>query len=164
LSLVTATLRHLITALDLLDDAGVACHVSGGWAEDLLGLRPSGPHGDIDLIHEGVDWCAMDALLRNLPLGIEEVAAKRFAHKRAFVLDGICCEIVLVQRVKGAPVTLFWGDVPFHWGQPLLHDRPAIRDSHSFLVVSAANLIAARARHRETEPWRWRDPASLVAI
>lgn len=161
---MAAEVRHLLAALDLLGGAGIACHVSGGWAEELLGLRPSEPHGDVDLIHEGVDWCAMDALLLNLPPGIEEVAAKRFAHKRAFVLDGVCCEIVLVQRANGAPVTLFWSDVPFHWEQPLLHDQPVIRDGHRFSVVSAANLIAARARHRETEPWRWRDPASLVVI
>ena len=164
LRLVTmvATFGHLVAAIGPLGDAQLKCHVAGGWAEEMLGRRPAGPHGDVDLIHDGGGRAAVDAWLRGPPPGITEIAAKRFARKRAFLMDGMCCEIVLVRQVNGAPVTLFWGDVPFVWERPLLHRSPLQRDGYDLSVLSAANLAALRARHRETQPWRWRDPASLV--
>jgi hypothetical protein len=159
---MTATAEHLAAAIKLLQSAGLACHVAGGWAEELLGLRPPRPHGDVDLIHCGDDWQAVDAWLHG-PSGVVEIAAKRFAHKRAFLLDGVCCEVLLVREIAGAPVTLFWGEVPYDWERPLLHRETILHEGHYFSVVAAANLAALRARHRKTQPWRWREPASLIA-
>lgn len=159
---MAVTIEHLAGALDLLRNTGIVCHVAGGWAEELLGLRPPGPHGDVDLIYSEDGWRTVDAWLHQPPSDFTEIAAKRFAHKRAFLLDGVCCEIVLVQLEPDGPITWFWGDVPFRWETPLLHAETVSIEGRSQSILSPANLHAIRTRHRETQPWRWQDPASLV--
>jgi hypothetical protein len=145
---------ELAEVLALLEGAGVRCLVFGGWAEELLALRPPGPHGDIDLVHLGDSFVAADMALETGRLP-EEIRAKRFPHKRAFIWRGLCCEILLIQDWRARPMTWFWGDVPLFWQTPLAHARPVARAGHAFRLVSAANLRLYRARHRDTQPWRW---------
>lgn len=149
------SLTAVAEALALLERAGVPCLLFGGWAEELLGLRAPGPHRDIDLVHLGRSFAAADAAFQAglLP---DEIRAKRFPHKRAFVWRGICCEILLVQNGPARPVTWFWGDVPLLWQAPVAQAEPVIRLDHAFEVVSADNLRLYRTRHRDTQPWRWR--------
>jgi hypothetical protein len=148
-------LADLAEVLALLERARVPCLVFGGWAEELLALRPPGPHRDIDLVHLGNSFTAADMALEagRLP---DEIRAKRFPHKRAFAWRGFCCEILLIQGWRTRPVTWFWGDVPLFWQTPLAHARPVIRSGHRFELVSPANLRLYRARHRDLQPWRWR--------
>ena len=145
----------LAEALALLAGAGVPCLVFGGWAEELLALRPPGLHRDIDLVHLNDSFAAADLALetRRLP---DEIRAKRFPHKRAFAWRGFCCEILLIQDSHVQPVTWFWGDVPLFWQAPVEHAGPVLRAGHRFKVVSTANLRLYRARHRDLQPWRWR--------
>src|SRR4051812_44183840 len=102
-AMVVATLRQ----------AGVACHLFGGWAEEVLGLRAPSLHGDIDLLYCGENFTEFDRVLQDLPR-FEEMPLKRFRHKRAFHFLGTVCEFTLVQGLE-RPITLFWGDVPFAW-------------------------------------------------
>lgn len=140
---------------------GVTLDIFGGWAEEVLGMRPPGPHRDIDLVHRAEDFGRVDALLAEQADRLEEVRAKRFKHKRAFRFRGVLCEILLVRSWTSRPVTLFWGDVEFQWLTPLLHE-PAVRLGEATgFVVSEPNLRRFRQRYHQIEPERWRDPASL---
>ena len=148
-------LADLVDVVTLLERAGVPCLLFGGWAEALLGLRPPGPHRDIDLVCPADSFAAADLALETGRLP-DEIGAKRFPHKRAFAWRGLCCEILLIQDGRARPVTWFWGDVPLYWQAPVAHAQPVIRAGYAFELVSAANLRLYRAGHRDTQPWCWR--------
>jgi hypothetical protein len=146
----------------LLADNGAQCSLFGGWAEELLGLRPPGPHQDIDLVHQGEDFSAIERMLRDLPDLFREIAEKRFNHKRAFLYRGGLCEVFLIQNADRTPFTMFWGDVRFDWGVPLLSDRPLRIKDRTFGVTSERNLRKYRDERSKLRPHRWADPASLI--
>jgi len=147
----------LAAALGSFRKAGLPCDLFGGWAEELLGLRPPWQHADIDLVYRGDSLAAFDAIGGEF----SPVPAKRFRHKRAFLFHGTLCEIILVREADAAPVTMFWGDVPFPWDRPLLHHEPLNICGEQAAIVSAANLEKYRRLHKQMQPDRWQDPASL---
>jgi hypothetical protein len=85
-------LPFVLRAVDLLWLQGVRTWICGGWAEELRGLAPVREHPDLDLLYPARDWSRVDHL------DLEWVTGKRFPWKRAFVLDGIVVELVLVER------------------------------------------------------------------
>src|SRR5262249_49061900 len=122
--------------LSLLADEGVAAWIFGGWAEELLGLAEAGAHGDLDLLVAADDWRDVDRLLERL----DEIPAKRFEHKRAFVLDGVMVELFLVCRDAAGLFTTFWG-VRRPWPEDTLDgDGP-------LPIASAAAVAGCRIRH-----------------
>jgi hypothetical protein len=122
--------------IGLLASRGVPAWVFGGWAEELLGLAPPRAHGDIDLLVAGAGWSAVDDLLPEL----DEITAKRFAHKRALVLDGVMVELFLVRCDDESLFTTFWGE---------RRDWPAdtLDDDGPLPVASAAAVAGYRAAH-----------------
>lgn len=148
--------------MSLLADHGVRCALFGGWAKELLGLRAPGPHRDIDLVHEGNDFSAVDRLLDASPDDLRQVREKRFHHKRAFLYRDVLCEILLVQSSGGVPFTWFWGDTRFVWHAPLLADAPVLIVGRAVDVVSPHNLLKYQHERPSIQPQRWSDPASLV--
>jgi hypothetical protein len=82
-------------ALGVLGAGGADCWVFGGWAEELRGLCPARAHKDVDLLCLTGDFVAVERLLRAQRL--DEIEGKRFADKRAFVLEGVMVELFLVQ-------------------------------------------------------------------
>jgi hypothetical protein len=83
-----------IDAFRLVEAAGFQVALVGGWSRELLGLEPPRAHADIDLVLTDVDIAALDEWLGSK----EEIVAKRFPHKRAFVLEGTMVELHLVTR------------------------------------------------------------------
>lgn len=154
----TNSRQTLAAAMGSLRRQGFACDVFGGWAEEILGLREPGPHGDIDLAFRGADLSVFDTI----GYDFTPVPAKRFAHKRAFLFRQVLCEIILVRDAGCHPVTHYWGDVPFFWRKPLLHPVPVGIESETATVISAENLHHHRLRHHLTQPHRWRDLASRI--
>ena len=149
-------LDFVALVVERLAGGGARPLVFGGWAEELTGLIAPRQHADIDLLLPAaslpdVHWIA----------GATEIRAKRFAHKRAFVMDCVTIEVTLVQNHPQAPVTYFWGDVPYYWLKPLSEPELPLA-ARGFVAVSRENLIRYRSSHEATQPWRWRDPASLV--
>lgn len=132
------------------------CAVFGGWAEELLGLRDPWQHKDIDLVYRGGSLAAFDTIGRDF----HPVPFKRFRHKRAFMFREVLGEVILVRNADMQPVTMYWGDVPFHWDRPLLHDSPMEICGEAIAIVSATNLEKHRRLHRETQPNRWQNPES----
>jgi hypothetical protein len=143
-----------------LGDSGICCVLFGGWAEEIWGLCPPRSHGDIDLFLPADSFQDLDVLLGTSQHDLEEIALKRFPHKRAFRADGLMIEVVLVQQENRTAVTWFWGDVRFEWTLPLAEDR--LLGEYRLPVASPRNLRRYRTLFRSTEPWRWRDPGSLV--
>ncbi len=154
------TLVTVSSVMSLLSDSGAECFLFGGWAEELLGLRPAGPHRDIDLVLGGSGFAAVERVLAARTDVLAEVPGKRFAHKRAFVYDGVLCEVLLIQDPDNAPFTLFWGDTRFDWLVPLLHDRPVQVDGRAIPLVSGDNLRKYRAERPAIGPRRWSDAVS----
>lgn len=155
------TRETLATILRMLRASGVHCDLFGGWAEELLGLRESWQHGDIDLVYRGTDFIPIDKAMAHRCDEFCEVRAKRFRHKRAFVFHNTLCEIVLIQESDTRPVTYYWGDVPFLWDHPLLGNEAIELCGEQATTVSTANLRRHRLLWRETEPHRWRNPESV---
>jgi hypothetical protein len=83
-------------ALAQLEAAGCRAWVFGGWAEELRGLAPPRPHRDLDLLVDTDQLPALEAFLRGA--AVREIAAKRLPHKRAFLLDGVMVEALVVAR------------------------------------------------------------------
>lgn len=110
--------------ISLLDRNGIDAWLFGGWAEELLGLSAPRPHTDVDLLHPAQSFATVDAFLRREP-SVAEVAAKRFAHKRAFELGGVMVELFLVQRDTAGRYTDIWGSARHDWPDDVLDVRAA---------------------------------------
>jgi len=146
-----------VTILKRLENLGVRCLLSGGWAEEALGLVAPRPHRDVDLLLAADSFAILDRLFGDV---LMEIPLKRFAHKRAFLFEASLVEVVLAQRSGDRVVTLFWGDVPFEWNLPL--EETCMLDGQRLAAVSRNNLRLYRECHAATQPWRWKDPSSLV--
>jgi len=124
-------LAFVLRAVDLLASHGLRTWVFGGWGEELRGLGAPRAHADVDLLYPAPDFRRLDAL------DLDWIAAKRLAHKRAFVLDGIMVDVVLVERDENG-----WYTGSFRW-------PPNVFASGGRLpVASAEALTGYRASHR----------------
>jgi hypothetical protein len=79
-------------AQTMLRAHGVETWVFGGWGEELRGLIKPREHVDLDLLYAAESWDEVDAL------ALDWNPAKRFAWKRAFLLEGTQIELFLVQH------------------------------------------------------------------
>lgn len=152
----------VISVLARLEQNGISCLLFGGWAEEALGLAAPRKHRDIDLLLPAPSFSALDALLGGRSTTFLEILLKRFAHKRAFIVDGAMVEIILVQETGHGAVTSFWGDVPFAWKLPLAEECHL--NGQKVRTASRDNLHHFRKNHALTQPHRWKDPASLIVL
>jgi aminoglycoside-2''-adenylyltransferase len=108
--------------LSVVDENGCDAWVFGGWAEELLGVSAAREHGDVDLLHPAQSFASVDAFLRR-DHRVAEIAAKRFPHKRAFDLDGVMVELILVRRDNASRYTNVWGTSRHDWPDDVLDVR-----------------------------------------
>ena len=87
--------RLPLDALCMVEEAGFQAALVGGWSRELLGLEPVRQHSDIDLVVTDPEINELDAWLSTT----DEIVAKRFPHKRAFLLGGVMVELHLVRRI-----------------------------------------------------------------
>jgi hypothetical protein len=135
---VANDLRLVRRVSELLRDGGVSVRIFGGWAEELLGLAPPRAHRDIDLLVLAGGFERVDALIAEL--GLDEVAAKRFPHKRAFVFEGVLVELLLVRGEGGRLVSDFWGR-EWEWPADVCSGDGALP------VAGPQSVAAFRAQH-----------------
>lgn len=152
--------RTVAAIIERLGDAGLPCLLFGGWAEEALGLCMPRAHEDLDLLLPAPSFRELDRLLESAD-DLEEIPLKRFAHKRAFLRDGLLVEVLLAQQEGASACTWFWGERRFAWLHPL--SEPGRLSGIALPCVSGANLQRFRRLYRSIEPWRWREPRSLVA-
>ena len=132
------TVSTVVKIMRRLSDSGAHCLLFGGWAEEALGLCQPRSHADVDLLLPAHSFETLDHLLAAGPSDLEEISLKRFAHKRAFLLDGLMVEVVLVQQENGTAFTWFWGDVQFEWIAPLT--EYCLLGGHRLPAASRENL------------------------
>ena len=128
--------------LAVLAECGAQCWLFGGWAEELRGLRAPGRHGDVDLLYPADEFAAVERLF--VSGRAEEIAGKRFEHKRAFLFDGVMTEVFLARRDARGLHTMFWGDTRYDWPQDTL-DSPA---GFERPVAGMAALTGFRQHHQ----------------
>jgi hypothetical protein len=126
----------------LLAEAGVHTWVFGGWAEEMRGLVPPRDHQDLDLLCPVSDLTSLDEFLASER--VPEQLLKRFPHKRAFDLDSVCVELILVQRDDQGYFTNFWGSIRYDWPADVFDGT--VNDLH---VVSSTALIDFRKTYSE---------------
>ena len=149
LAMAENTLELLGDALQALADAQIQTWLFGGWAEELSGLRPPGPHRDIDLLYPAQDFGRLDAFLQTQS-DAEGIQAKRFTHKRAFEWHGVRVEVFLTHFEAEMHITDFFGTYRFEWPPDTL--------THSVRLpcgecpsASPAALCLYRQRHADVE-------------
>ena len=127
--------------------ADITTWVFGGWAEELLGLRPARAHRDVDLLYPAADLTHVDTFMAS-SRHVTEIAAKRFPHKRAFLDDGIMVELLLVQSPSpGEYVTIFWGDIPHQWPHDVIGTATGQRRIAAQLPGQPLSPALVPARH-----------------
>jgi hypothetical protein len=129
-----------------LERADVPAWIAGGWAEQLRELIPPRRHQDIDLLYPATSFAAVDQRLQSRRF--EEIAAKRFAHKRAFMYDGIMVELLLLQKRGDTYVPDFWNRLPLTWPADVLDEYQGVR------VASVAALQQYRSWHDQIDEIR----------
>jgi hypothetical protein len=122
-------------AQTLLRSKGVETWVSGGWGEELRGLIKPRAHADLDLLYPAERWDDVDALY------LDWIDAKRFAWKRAFVLEAVTVELFLVQRDEDGWYTTL-ARRTHRWPDNLLTSNGHLR------VASTAALASYRHSYR----------------
>ncbi|MFD7153580.1 nucleotidyltransferase domain-containing protein [Kribbella sp. NPDC059898] len=128
-----------------LESAGIRTWLFGGWASELLGLSLPRPHNDIDLLYPADTFEAVDTFLATGR--VDELAAKRFPHKRGFETDGIMVELFLVQPSESGPFTDFWGDIRYEWPSNVFDVQAG-----GLRIASALSLLAYRAAWDDLQP------------
>jgi hypothetical protein len=88
-----------------LVETGFDVGVFGGWAEELLEIVAPRPHRDVDILVVNPDLDLLDAFVASR----NEVVAKHYPHKRAYVERGVVVELFLVRHRDGRWTTNFWG-------------------------------------------------------
>ena len=136
------TQQFLADTLQELRSVNINTWIFGGWAEELYGIRPPGPHHDIDLLYPARDFSAVDHFLQ-ARTDLEEVLGKCFAHKRAFVRQGVLVEIFLLHSTPSGFTTNFFG---LH---QLLWPEEALSQTLLFGVSAPAASPAALRFYRE---------------
>jgi hypothetical protein len=99
-----------------LGDSGAHCLLFGGWAEEAFALCQPRPHADIDLLLPAPSFQTLDHLLAAEPGDLQEISLKRFAHKRAFLFNGLMVEVVLVQQETWSKSC--WSSRRMEWHSP----------------------------------------------
>lgn len=143
----------LLSTLDLLEAAGIQVWVFGGWAEELWGLIAPRHHQDVDFLFPACDFTSVDRLLVVSP-EMREIKAKRFLHKRAFLLENILVELILAQS-SGQPdgryeTNFFSSGYRFSWPQDTF-GLTVFCFERTVRVASPSALQAYRERHAEIE-------------
>lgn len=128
-------LKYIVARLEY---AGILCFVFGGWAKELTGTIPPGPHGDIDLLYIGDNFEKVDSFIKN-ESDITEISGKRFSHKRAFLCNDVMVELMLVSPKGERFLTKFWDEYEFEW--PKIATIRITDDSATLGVLACAPSI-----------------------
>lgn len=134
--------EFLLNIYKRFDGFDVQTFIFGGWAEELLGIIKPREHKDIDLLYLADDFRFVDEFIHKNNL--QEIIEKRFAHKRAFKIEGIMVEVFLVSKVRGKYVTSFFNKYSFEWPGDTFSNL-----NNSIRIASPAALTKYRNEHEE---------------
>ena len=122
-----------------LVEAGFDVGIFGGWAEELQEIVAPRRHDDVDILVVNPNLDELDAFVTSR----DEVVAKHYPHKRAYIESGVVVELFLVTHRDGRWTTNFRGVHEHCW--------PTISwDYHrGFPVGPAAALTSYRNSYAE---------------
>jgi hypothetical protein len=137
----------VLDELDEIARRGTHPVLFGGWAKELHGASTRRPHRDLDVLIVGRHISDLDALCASgnrIPL-----APKRHVHKRAYTLDGVLVELLLVVADRDGLVTDFYGHYARPWLSPL--DVEVGVGDRRVAVASAPNIAAYDRDHTHVQ-------------
>ncbi len=136
------TWPFVVALCERMEQNGIVVWLAGGWAEERHGLCAPRPHGDVDLLYPATDFAALDALFAADPT-FTAIAAKRFSHKRAALLEDVMIEWLLVVPTSiGFQTHYFDGAVVLSWPADTFADTATAPR-----LVSTTTLQFYRAQH-----------------
>jgi hypothetical protein len=133
-----------------LKSRGVDPLLGGGWAEELQGLITARPHKDIDLYVIAPDLSTVEAYIAST--GVKEIVEKRFPHKRAFLVDAVMVEAILIKQRNGDHWSDFWNVYRFDWPRDLRTIQKGIECLSIEALRSFRDDHTNRERHRQRTP------------
>ena len=134
-------LAFVIELADLLAAAGLRTWLAGGWAEELRGLSPPGPHPDVDLLYPAPDFDRVDRFVETAP--VEEWSGERRRHRRVFELHGVPVELLLVERDETGWFTALPGGA-HRWPHDVFATSGRLRVASVEALTGYREAIAAR--------------------
>jgi hypothetical protein len=134
-------LEFVVELADRLEEAGLRAWLCGGWAEELRGLTPPRPHADVDLLYPGPDFGRVDRFIEEA--SVEEWLGKRRHHKRAFAVDGVLVELILVEHDPTGWFTALPGGV-HRWPHDVFATSGRLRVASVDALTGFREAIAAR--------------------
>lgn len=136
------TKELLNEVLTRLTESNIVCWVFGGWAEELRQSSEPRGHNDIDLLYPAKDFRLVDKYIKANKQFVE-IKAKHFVHKRAFLVEDVVVELLLVQPESGQHITNFHGTKLYTWPKSAL-DKKKI---DGLFVASAEALLDYRVNY-----------------
>ncbi len=135
-------IQFLLSIIERLKHGNLPVWLFGGWAEELLELAPSRKHRDIDFLYRDDNFLSLErwATAQN---NLREITQKRFAHKRAYELEGIMIEFTLVKNYK----TNFFDAYKFTWPKDTFDTNLTIYGL-SISIASIKSLNVYRNSHK----------------
>jgi hypothetical protein len=144
------TLRFLLSAINLFEEADLSVWVFGGWAEDLWRITPGRIHNDIDFLYPATTFKHLDRFVAQTN-DFQEIAAKRFSHKRAILYQDVMIEFILVQgNNEGYFTDFFSGRYHLAWPADVFCHRAGISE-YNIPIASMQALSLYRQHHEPVE-------------
>ncbi len=107
------TIEFVIYILDRLEQHGIQVWLSGGWAEELLGIIPTRLHHDVDLLYIAPSFERLEAVITQELW--DELVQKHFPHKRAVLVTDIMIEFILVEQIADRHQTSYFNQYCYVW-------------------------------------------------
>src|SRR6516162_2372453 len=89
----------VLSLMSSLSQAQIMTWLFGGWAEEMWGIFPPRHHRDVDLLYPAPGFAYLDQWLAQAA-DLAVIPEKKFSHKRAFLLEGIMVEVILLESGK----------------------------------------------------------------
>lgn len=142
-------ISFLLKMMQRLRENNIRVWLFGGWAEELLGIRESGEHSDIDLLYPENNFDSIDDFMhRNND--ILEIKDKRFSHKRAFLVDNVMIECILVINDGINYLTNFFDCFKYVWPSNTLNGK--IEHEGSIINIASKEALSKyRKNHHSIE-------------
>ncbi|MFB9843919.1 hypothetical protein [Mucilaginibacter ginsenosidivorans] len=135
---MTNNLPFVNKIIQRLTKSGISTILFGGWAQELTRMISPKSHKDIDLLFINKDFRLVDKFI-NENSDILEITTKRYLHKRAFMLDGVMIEIILIQQEKKEFVSWFWGEYKLTW--PAIKPICYTTDTKQIVRVASPDVL-----------------------
>ena len=144
------TLGFLLPVIHLFKESDLSVWLFGGWAENLWQITPGRIHNDIDFMYPATTFEYLDRFVAQT-YDFQEIAAKRFSHKRAILYQDVMFEFILVQgNNEGYFTDFFSGRHRLAWPVDVFDNRASFPE-YNIPIASVQALTIYRQHHERVE-------------